>query len=138
MIKKSICQHCKYEFSYNDKRSKGMFCSNKCHGDYFTMKRLKKNTILNRTLRKWIYGNLEQKCKICNLRNKWNDIFLRLQIDHINGDVKDNRIENLRMICPNCHTQTSTWGVNNASDDGRKNMIEGAKILRQIKFGHIK
>ncbi len=53
----------------------------------------------------------EQKCTIpeCGLTN-WlgNDIVLH--IDHINGIANDNRFENLRFICPNCHQQTKTWG----------------------------
>ena len=35
---------------------------------------------------------------------------LTLQLDHINGDHNDNRLENLRILCPNCHTQTETFG----------------------------
>jgi len=39
----------------------------------------------------------------------WNDKPLVLQIDHINGVSNDNRIENLQILCPNCHTQTVTF-----------------------------
>lgn len=39
----------------------------------------------------------------------WNEKPLVLQLDHINGVNHDNRIENLRLLCPNCHTQTTTW-----------------------------
>lgn len=51
----------------------------------------------------------KEKCQICNLGTVWNGSYLCLQIDHINGINKDNRLENLRWICPNCHSQTSTF-----------------------------
>ena len=56
-------------------------------------------------------GIKEYKCIICG-RDKWNDIPLTLHLDHINGDNTDNRIENLRILCPNCHSQTITYSKN--------------------------
>lgn len=52
---------------------------------------------------------IEYKCSDCGLNNIWNGKVLSLQLDHINGVRNDNRIENLRFLCPNCHTQTETW-----------------------------
>jgi len=53
---------------------------------------------------------LEDKCNRCGLLPRWNDQELTLQLEHKNGDHFDNRIENLEILCPNCHTQTKTYG----------------------------
>ena len=53
---------------------------------------------------------LKNKCAICGNEGIWLNQPLSLQLDHINGVHNDNRIENLRILCPNCHTQTETYG----------------------------
>lgn len=54
------------------------------------------------------------ECSICGI-TEWQGRALRLQLDHINGKHYDNRLENLRFLCPNCHSQTPTYG-NSARD----------------------
>jgi Zn finger protein HypA/HybF involved in hydrogenase expression len=58
-------------------------------------------------------GVLQNVCSECGIGPKWNGKTLSLQLDHINGIHRDNRIENLRILCPNCHTQTDNFGSKN-------------------------
>lgn len=60
-----------------------------------------KNKILKHNLK-------DYKCENCGI-NKWLDKDISLQLDHINGVNNDNRLENLRFLCPNCHSQTPTF-----------------------------
>ena len=57
-------------------------------------------------------GILEYKCAECGI-SKWNNKPLSLHLDHINGINNDHRIENLRFLCPNCHSQTDTYAGKN-------------------------
>lgn len=70
---------------------------------------------------------IENKCSNCGLGEFWDDQFLSLQLDHINGVKNDNRIENLRILCPNCHSQTENFAGRNTSKN-KKNPNDKIKI----------
>jgi hypothetical protein len=53
-------------------------------------------------------GLKEPMCEICH-RKKWNGSRIPLELDHVNGRRNDNRLGNLRLLCPNCHAQTNTY-----------------------------
>lgn len=64
----------------------------------------------NRLIKEGILSNI---CSECSCLPMWNDKPLSLQLDHINGDNTDNRLINLRLLCPNCHSQTDTFAGRN-------------------------
>ena len=65
-------------------------------------------------IKKRLINELEWKyeCFICKIF-EWMDKPLSLELDHINGDHSDNRLENLSLKCPNCHSQTDTFRAKN-------------------------
>lgn len=75
--------------------------------------------------------NRKYQCENCGL-DQWNNKPISLHIDHINGDWRDNRPENLRFLCPNCHSQTDSYcGKKNKTDDNTCQC--GKKIQKQSK-----
>lgn len=77
------------------------------NSSYSNIDRLKKR-ILNA-------GLLEYKCAECGNTGEWNGKKLVLQLEHRNGKHDDHRLSNLCFLCPNCHSQTSTYAGKNAN-----------------------
>ena len=80
---------------------------NKENYDYslFTKDSIKKNGI---TTLKPLMKLRGRKCECCGI-DTWLNQPINLKIHHINGDRKDNRLENLQLLCPNCHSYTENW-----------------------------
>lgn len=87
-----------------NKPSHETFLSYLIEGSTYSRSSLKKRLIKD--------GLLEQKCLLCDMSN-WMGKSISLHLDHINGICDDNRLENLRLLCPNCHSQTPTYAGRN-------------------------
>ena len=62
------------------------------------------------------------KCELCGWSKKAEDGRIPVELDHINGDHRDNRLENLRVLCPNCHSLQSTHR-------GKNKKLKSARVV---------
>ncbi len=122
---KSNCKNCGNEITYSPSRSKGLSCCWSCSA----ADRIKTKFALNTNWSKGMGTHLKklrgERCEECGI-TEHNGKPITFQIDHINGDRTDNRHENLKILCPNCHSQTSTFGVKNIKDEAYDRMIAGS------------
>lgn len=102
---------------------------------------LKENCKHQRTvLRRYIIKNnlIPYKCAICGC-TEWQGKTLSLELDHINGINNDNRLENLRFLCPNCHSQTSTYGSRNQQiNSSEYNIPDDLRKMVEEKYDEVK
>lgn len=94
-------KHYLLNYSYKRLSDNHIFCINS---------QAASNTVKERIIRNKLFP---YKCRDCGNEGEWNGKIIVLQLEHINGINTDNRIENLTFLCPNCHSQTTTFGGKN-------------------------
>jgi hypothetical protein len=78
-------------------------------------------------------GLRDRKCELCGQTEDWNGKKMSLVLDHINGANNDNRIENLRIVCPNCNATLETFSGRNRKRSNTNICECGLKKNRQSK-----
>ena len=127
---KKICEICGKEFTpvhqYKDQQT----CSSVCAGEFEKSKTIKKfingelsdRQVRGRTIRAYVLKKQNNKCAICNCLPEHNEKPLTFIVDHIDGVFTNNIPENIRVICPNCNSQTDTFaGKNIGKNRGKRN-----------------
>jgi 5-methylcytosine-specific restriction endonuclease McrA len=115
------CLHCSKEHKFKGYSYSNKYCDNKCQKDYESKERvrqwLEEGKAWTLSIPKWVHRTLGEfrgyKCEVCGI-SEHNNKPLNLECDHIDGDHNNNLINNLRLICPNCHSQTPTYKNKNA------------------------
>ena len=115
-MKTYICRSCNVENPRRGVQYRNLYCSNKCQKNYESRQRIKQWLEEGRDwagqVPDWAKRTLAELngdcCSVCKI-NEYNGLPITLECDHIDGNHTNNTIDNLRLICPNCHSQTSTY-----------------------------
>jgi hypothetical protein len=90
------------------------YCSIKCYHDYvwinITIKKIEGGSGNEYHCKKYLIEKFGNKCFDCGQCDIWNNKPLTLHLHHIDGNSDNNLLVNLKLLCPNCHTQTETYG----------------------------
>jgi HNH endonuclease len=107
-LTKTLCRNCG-----NPVRQRpNIYCSISCQYRFRRRMSIEDGTAGKRALRSHLLDSRERRCEICKLA-EWMDKPIPLEVDHIDGDSTNIRLDNIRLICPNCHAQTETYKVKN-------------------------
>lgn len=102
------CKNCGTEISYKNK-----YCSIKCQQEFQRNERVSNwDTITTRSAKKWLIETTGNICSECGI-SEWNGKPIVLELEHKDGNSENNSKENLCLLCPNCHSQTSTFKAKN-------------------------
>ena len=133
---KSKCNYCNKDFRWFGSQKSGKYCSQSCQINGDLIIKIKSGKYTKENARTYFKRLVEKKCVECGIKT-WRGHELNLQIDHIDGDRSNNKIKNLRYLCPNCHSLTPTFGTRNMSESGRQRCKQAGSLGNKIKNGRL-
>lgn len=126
-LKKDLIDHSHIQLGKNSNLNKDLTKHTK---ESYILK-LETGSILKADKKQLIKFNLipNDSCAICDQNRWWNNLPLTLHLDHIDGNPNNNKLDNLRFICPNCHTQTSTFCVGNRKPKEKNTCVDCSSVI---------
>jgi len=106
VYKTYCCINCNLEVTKANSKEK--FCGHSCQQDYSLEESVKLGLAKPRTLKRYLLKHHGNKCWTCGIE-EWNKKPIVMELEHIDGNSENNNLENLSLICPNCHSQTPTY-----------------------------
>lgn len=132
------CLNCARE-QFVKKNTRNKFCNNSCQSEHQwkheTVPRIERGECTHNSknvLKRYLVETVGEFCACCGLGATWNENPLTLQLDHIDGNSDNNVPSNLRLICPNCHSQTPTFGSKGKGSRYKKDTKRNS-YLREYK-----
>ncbi len=90
------------------KNSKNKYCSECAQQHVYRRVTSTETAKTDRSRKRFVIESNGYKCSVCGIAN-WMAKPIKLELDHIDGNADNNQINNLRLLCPNCHSQTDTY-----------------------------
>ena len=86
----------------------GKYCSNACQQKYERRVAVESNTASSKTVKKYIAETVGYFCSECGI-DEWSGKKIVLELEHKSGNSEDNILDNVCLLCPNCHSLTDTY-----------------------------
>lgn len=90
------------------KQRPNVYCSLTCQQKFRRKSKIENGEREPRLLKNYLLDTRERKCEVCGIE-EWMGQPAPLELDHKDGDSSNNELDNLRLICPNCHAQTENY-----------------------------
>jgi hypothetical protein len=122
----AACINCSTIFKYRPSAQNGKFCSNACTAEH-KIKQTRERVLAGENVgsagvRELLIETFGEICAGCGVGAIWKDKPLTLHVDHIDGNSDNNNWKNCQLLCPNCHSQTPTFGFNGIKKFTKRNL----------------